>query len=257
METTDILSLLKGFPVITLAEMEKVRLMNRIDTKYTIQTEILKQLLQKLKENYFVQVVNNNCISPYQTIYLDTVDLAMYIAHQNGRRTREKIRMRAYLDSQLSFLEIKDKNNKGRTHKQRIQLPALKEYRTTEASAFLIGHSLFRPEELFPQIENRFSRITLVNREKTERLTIDTNISFHNLTTGNKMVMNNLAIVELKQDGNIPSFVKATLHEMHVRPVSISKYCLGTVLTNPDVKHNRFKKKLLQINKLTQYGYTY
>ncbi|MFA6767549.1 MAG: hypothetical protein WCR86_03905 [Parabacteroides sp.] len=35
METTYIQSLLKEFQVITLAEMEKVRLMNRIDTKYT------------------------------------------------------------------------------------------------------------------------------------------------------------------------------------------------------------------------------
>lgn len=257
METTNIRALLMKFPTITLAEMEKVRLMNRIDTKYTTRIEILKQLLEALQENYFVQVVNNNCISLYQTIYLDTTDLSMYIAHQNGRREREKIRMRSYIDSQLSFLEIKDKNNKGRTHKQRILLPDIEKYKTTEASDFLNHHSLFKPNELFPQIENSFSRITLVNREKTERLTIDTDIRFQNLTTGKTMAMSNMVIIELKQDGHIPSFVKRLLHEMHVHPVSISKYCLGTVLTNPEVKHNRFKKKLLQINKLTQYGYTY
>jgi hypothetical protein len=35
MKTTYIESLLKEFKVITLAEMEKVRLMSRIDIKYT------------------------------------------------------------------------------------------------------------------------------------------------------------------------------------------------------------------------------
>jgi len=257
METTYIQSLLKEFKVITLAEMEKIRLMSRIDTKYIMRTETLKQLLESLRESYFVQMIKNNCLSPYQTVYLDTSNLSMYIAHQNGKRTREKIRMRSYLDSNLSFLEIKDKNNKGRTHKQRILLPEQIKYKTNEASAFLNSHSLFKPDELFPQIENSFSRITLVNREKTERLTIDTNICFHNLTTDKTMMMNDLAIIELKQNGNIPSFVKNLLHEMHVHPVSISKYCLGTILTNPDVKQNRFKKKLLQINKLTHYEYIY
>lgn len=257
METTYIQSLLKEFQVITLAEMEKVRLMNRIDTKYTTRTETLVHLLRSLKDNYFVQMINNNYISPYQTIYLDTINLSMYIAHQDGKSTREKIRMRCYRDSNLSFLEIKDKDNKGRTRKQRILLPTLIEYKTNEASVFLNHHSLFKPNELFPQIENSFSRITLVNYEKTERLTIDTDICFHNLTTGKTMAMSDLVIIELKQDGNIPSFVKSLLHEMHVCPISISKYCLGTVLTNPSVKRNRFKKKLLQINKLTHYEYIY
>ena len=108
-------SILNGFPSISLAEMEGVRLMNRTDTKYTTTTEQLALFLKQLQKDYYIQEINGKRISPYQTIYLDTPGLAMYLAHQNGRRTREKIRMRSYTDSSLTFLEIIDKNNKGRT----------------------------------------------------------------------------------------------------------------------------------------------
>jgi hypothetical protein len=54
----------------------------------------------------------------------------------------------------------------------------------------------------------------------------------------------------LKQDGNIPSYFKQVLLDMRIHPYRISKYCLGTMLTNPDVKMNRFKKKLRYIDKL-------
>mgnify|MGYP007128717654 CR=1 FL=1 len=107
------------------------------------------------------------------------------------------------------------------------------------------------------QVENLFDRITLVNREKTERLTIDTGLSFRNLSSGKEQSLPGLVIIELKQDGNIPSHAKACLSQLHIHPVSISKYCLGTLLTNPDAKRNRFKKKLTQINKLANYSYGY
>lgn len=44
--------------------------------------------------------------------------------------------------------------------------------------------------------------MTLVNRDKTERLTIDTNIRFRNLHTGREQSLPDLVIIELKQDGN-------------------------------------------------------
>lgn len=250
-------SILQSFPSISLAEMEGVRLMNRTDTKYTTTTEQLVLLLQYLRKDYFVQEINGKRISPYQTVYLDTPGLAMYLAHQNGRRTREKIRMRSYTDSCLTFLEIKDKNNKGRTRKVRMPLSSMNSYLVTEAELFLYEHASYRLQDLQLQVENQFDRITLVNREKTERLTIDTGLCFRNLSTGTEQSLPGLVIIELKQDGNVPSRAKGYLSGLHIHPVSISKYCLGVLLTNPSVKRNRFKKKLTQINKLANYSYGY
>lgn len=257
MEEKVIDTILKSFPSISLSEMEGVRLMNRIDTKYTTTSEQLVSFLRLLQKDYYIQEINGKRVSPYRTVYLDTPGLSMYLAHQNGRKTREKIRMRSYIDSCRTFLEIKDKNNKGRTRKVRMPLSSMNSYLVTEAEVFLYEHASFQLQDLTLQVENQFNRITLVNREKTERLTIDTDLCFRHLSSGKEQSLPGLVIIELKQDGNIPSRAKVNLSQLHIHPVSISKYCLGMLLTNPEAKRNRFKKKLTQINKLANYSYGY
>ena len=58
-----------------------------------------------------------------------------------------------------------------------------------------------------------------------------------------------LVIVELKQDGLCYSPMKEILQDMRVKKLKVSKYCVGTVLANPTVKANRFKRKIRLINK--------
>jgi len=245
------------FHPISLEEMEKIRLMNRIDIKYTTNLSVLLRFIELLKGIYFVQEVEGNRVSEYDTIYLDTEDLRMYMDHQNGRRIREKIRMRHYIDNDLTFLEIKNKDNHGKTHKKRVSISSIGDYLNENASRFLTDVGHYSPENLFPRVETRFSRMTMVNRERTERLTIDTDLHFMNVDSGKEFDLEDIAIVELKQDSQAFSEARRILHELHVRPISISKYCLGTILTTPHVKRNRFKSKLIQINKLTNYKYEY
>jgi len=40
------------------------------------------------------------------------------------------------------------------------------------------------------------------------------------------------------------------MDEAHVKPLKISKYCIGSALTTPDIKRNRFKAKIRKIEKL-------
>lgn len=255
MRSTNIWELAKDFPPITLEEMEKVRLMNRIDTKYTVHPECLYLLLEQMQGNYLIQEIQGKRICRYKTVYLDTQRLDMYLVHQNGHKNREKIRMRTYMESDLTFLEIKDKNNKGRTHKTRMRISSCRLSQNEGTGDFLRRNARYRIEELIPQLENQFERITLVNKDMTERLTIDTNIAFHNLRTNICQQVPELAIIELKQDGNRPSPAKNLLSAFHIHPASISKYCLGSILTNPEIKYNRFKIKLIKINKLTHSNY--
>lgn len=249
------LELLKDFIPISLEEMEKVRLMNRIDTKYTTNQEKLVTLLQRMIKDYYVQEINNNPVSLYQTVYLDTEALEMYMAHQNGHKNREKIRIRRYRDTGHVFLEIKNKNNKGRTLKNRIPVRDINDFHSETTEAFIRKQSKFLSENISPCLETEFRRITLVNRTMTERLTIDLNLTFHNYNTQFSKLLKDIVIIELKQDGNIYSPARKLLAEEHIHPVSISKYCLGSILTNPDIKYNRFKSRLIQINKITNYQY--
>lgn len=103
----DIVEMLDIFGPVTLEEMSGIRLMNRTDTKYLLPLETLAVLLYYAAADYRVQEVAGERNIVYHTVYLDTVDKAMYRAHQNGRAVREKIRVRTYVASQLTFLEVK------------------------------------------------------------------------------------------------------------------------------------------------------
>ncbi|MDH6358346.1 polyphosphate polymerase domain-containing protein [Parabacteroides sp. PF5-9] len=224
--------------------------MNRIDTKYLIRRDVLYKLLWEMKDRYYVQEINGHRVSLYHTTYLDTENIAMYLAHQSGRRPREKIRLRSYIDTGQTFLEIKDKNNKGRTRKTRIPIEDINQLQTADVQGFITEKSHFSPGDIFPRLKNSFYRITLVNVEMTERLTIDLDIRFLNVYTQQACKIEELVIVELKQDGNYTSYAKKILSQHQIRPASISKYCLGSILTDDTIKYNRFKKKIRYINKL-------
>lgn len=239
---------------ITLPEMSDIKLMNRIDTKYLIPESLLPEILEQIKDEYRVQVVENLPVNRYRTLYYDTKDIRMYIIHHDKKLTRQKVRTRTYVESSISFLEIKLKNNKGRTNKKRISIPndAFPNFRNNgEAVAFLNKHSAFPDTELMPQVENEFERITLVNNGKTERLTIDGHLVFKNHQTGLEKEVPGLMILELKQDGQYPSPIRDLLSRYKVLPKGFSKYCLGTIVTNPSAKSNNFRTKLRYIHKLT------
>lgn len=244
---------------ITLEEMSGIKLMNRIDTKFVTTRSRLMQLLQLAREQYYVQETGGLRIIPYYTTYFDTADFDMYVTHQNGHANRQKLRIRSYVASDLSFLEVKTKDNHKRTRKKRVELtPAMVEraHEGTIAfapgddySPFLAKHLRYECEEVRQTLENNFNRITLVNRGKTERLTIDIDLQFHNLITGDDANLSKLAIIELKRDGLQPSPVLDLLLQLRIKPMGFSKYCMGSALTNSGLKTNRFKERLRLIDR--------
>ena len=246
-----ILDIVQGMKPITLDEMSAVKLMNRIDTKYVVTEAQLQAILSGIRDHYYAQEVEGNRLSPYKTVYYDTPELTMYLIHHDRHLVRDKVRVRTYVDSNLTFCEVKHKNNKGRTKKKRIAVePIPNIIDNPEAAAFLAQKQPYEVDTLSPHLVTAFDRITLVNDEKTERLTIDCNLCFENLRSGNTASMAPLAVMELKQDGRTHSLLKDVLFELRIRPFKVSKYCIGTCLTRPEVKQNRFKKKLRRIEKL-------
>lgn len=246
-----ILDIVNSMRPITLSEMKEVKLMNRIDTKYLVTSDQLQAILQGIHEHYYAQEVEGNRLSPYSTVYYDTPDLRMYIIHHDRHLVRDKVRVRTYVDSHLTFCEVKHKTNKGRTKKKRIEVqPGINVTQDPAAAAFLAEKQPYPVESLSPNLETAFDRFTLVNEEKTERLTIDCNLKFNNFISGNSASMDDLVIMELKQDGRAHSLLKEVLFDLRIKPYKISKYCIGTAMTRPEVKQNRFKKKIRRINKL-------
>ena len=241
--------ILQDFRPITLDEMSGIKLMNRIDTKFVTTRDRLLLLLDMARDEYRAQDLRGNRLSRYETTYFDTHDFAMYRIHQAGHAGRQKIRFRTYVSSNLQFMEVKTKNNHGRTKKKRIPVSDMN-LADEQKRLFLAAHLRYDADSLQPAIRNQFDRITLVNHAKTERLTIDTNLAFHNLVSGEEREMNPLVVIELKRDGLCYSPVLEMLRQLRIQPHGFSKYCMGSALTNAQLPVNRFKLKLIEINKI-------
>ena len=245
--------ILEKFAPITLEEMEGVKLLNRIDTKYlTDEATLGKILSDAAAAGYRALVAEGVKISPYNSVYFDTPQLKMFLDHHNRRLVRQKVRTRIYVNSGEAFLEIKRKNNHGRTKKKRIGInenEIMAFASNTSACEYLAKHSWFTAEDIKPVLSTAFERITLVNPAQTERLTIDTRLHFKNYRTGMTTSLEDADIRELKQDGHAASQMKNILLDNRVKPVRISKYCIAVTLTDPSVKSNRFKVKVRTIEK--------
>jgi hypothetical protein len=243
--------LLNLYAPISLEDMKEIRLMNRIYTKFVTTVPVLMQLLEMAKDDYWAQEIDGERNLAYQTTYFDTLDYNMYYVHQSGHTNRQKLRFRTYVSSNLQFMEVKTKNNHGRTKKKRMKVVDT-DITDSEKLNFLQEHLRYNPDELRPAIANSFNRITLVNKGKTERLTIDTDLQFNNLVTGTKRNMGKLVIVELKRDGLCYSPVLEMLRQLRVFPHGFSKYCMGSALTNDELKVNRFKQKLRDVERIVR-----
>lgn len=194
----------------------------------------------------------------YRTLYYDTPGRDMYILHHNRHLKRQKIRSREYVESDLYFIEVKNKSNKGRTAKVRTTIRPGAFMNVTadpEAREYLKDKSDFPVDTLEPALMTEFDRITLVNKARTERVTIDTNLRFTNQRTGISVCPEQLAILELKRDGRAESGMLKILNELRIKNISVSKYCIGTAMTDPEIKKNRFKKKIRLISKITPLNY--
>jgi hypothetical protein len=242
-------AIIKTFEPISLDEMKSVRLMNRVDTKFVTTVPRLLDLLELASDNYLVQEIDGVRNSAYTTLYYDTPKLEMYIMHHNGCLGRQKVRVREYVDSGQRFLEVKNKNNHRRTRKKRISIDEFN-IEGQHKRDFLEGLCWFDADTLQPALRNWFNRITLVNKARTERVTIDTGLRFHNYVSGRDGSLDQAVVIELKRDGNQPSPLLTILRDLRIQPHGFSKYCMGTALSNPDVKQNRWKPKLHYVDKL-------
>ena len=230
--------------------MDDVKLMSRTDTKFAFKANKMPFLLQKLLPFYRVLEIDGELIHDYKSLYYDTDNRKFYLDHHNGRVNRNKIRFREYVGSKLTFLEIKRKNNKGKTIKKRMKVDAISK-ELSEKQQNYIEKIIGRPMEVNAKQWINFSRITFVHKTQKERLTMDVNLTFENDNDNGDM--KHIVIAEVKQErmSRSSDFMRIA-KEMHILPIRISKYCLTTLALNPELKKNRFKEKVLFINKLKQ-----
>ncbi|WP_298496755.1 polyphosphate polymerase domain-containing protein [uncultured Algibacter sp.] len=244
----DIKHIISKFSSISLDEMNSVALMKRTDVKFVINTTQLVSVLKILDNHYKVLEIENERVMSYSSLYFDTPDKKFYNDHHNGKNNRTKVRQRKYIESNLCFLEVKQKNGKGETNKKRIPVSDFELNLSKDSNAF-VSQTTTKKYDLSPSLWNAFNRVTLVNIKNKERVTIDLNLTYKIKDT--QKSYDNLVVIEVKQERfNRSSEIVKALKSLQQNPYSISKYCLGMISLYNELKYNVFKKKLIKINKI-------
>lgn len=242
-------TIIQQFEPISLLEMDRVKLMNRVDTKFAFSIKEFIEFLPNLTENYKVLEINGNRIPSYESLYFDNDHLGFFLDHHNGRMNRFKVRYRKYIESDLIFLEVKHKF-KGRTDKSRVQVNEIPLELINEHAQF-VKNLTEKEDVLTPVLWNSFHRITLVNKIENERLTLDFDLKFN--WEDRAQYYNNMIIAELKQEKfSRNSAFFSLMKKKIIRPYRLSKYCIGSIdlYGHKKIKYNRFKKKLIQLKKI-------
>jgi hypothetical protein len=240
--------ILDTFESVSLQDLDTVMLQNRIDTKYILTIQELEQVLREIQKNQKVLEIDDTRLFTYKTVYFDTPDFRFYKDHHNGCINRVKVRCREYVESHLVMYEIKRKLFGTRTDKQRKVIAQLPEQIPQEDYA-LIGYKRLNAQPIEKKMTNEFRRITLTNKEFTERITIDLDIRLSN--EHETIHLPEIAVIEVKQGKtDVFSHTIQVLKKFGIRESSFSKYAIGTALLEKTLKHNAFKPILLKIEKL-------
>ncbi len=243
--------LVRCFEPISLADSAKAALMDRSEAKYLCDLETLQNMLPQLQRNYFVLEICDGRVMGYRSLYLDTQNFGLYLAHHNGKPSRHKLRYRQYLHTNAVFFEVKMKS-KGRTKKERMAINPESNWAQNVPYDFLNAH---RPSctIIEPKLEVWCRRITLVGKYSAERLTIDLDLAYgfpgSTLLPHYKVAV----IMELKYSGKQTSFVPIARH-WHLRGQGFSKYSVGCGLLYPALKSNAFKAQRLSIERIENNG---
>ena len=242
-------NILKDHQTLSLADLEKVKLLDRQDTKFVFNQIQLPLILDKIKPFYRILEISNDLVFTYDTTYFDTDNFLFYYQHHNENRKRFKVRFREYSSKSNTFFEIKIKNNKNRTIKKRLMVDEMNGCLGKQEQDLVSEIIGLQPNGLTAKLNIQFSRITLADNSFNERLTIDTNLSAKNGSSSK--IFDKLVISEIKQKKYNPkSQYIQILRELKIPEMRFSKYCMGILHVNKEIKYNRFKPKLLQINKI-------
>jgi len=241
---------IQRYQPISLAEMDGVKLQDRVDTKYVFGEHELPAVLEAMLPHYRLLEVDGVRGTAYRSLYYDTTDLKHYQDHHNRRTFRSKVRFREYIGSDLVFLEVKRKTGRGRTDKKRIRVDAIPDQLSPEQQAFVAKASK-SPAPLQASVWNYFTRYTFVNRTTPERLTMDIGLRYS--SAGDDKQLGGIVIAELKQEraDRTSPFVRI-MRQRVFPPSGMSKYCIGLLLLGRNVKHNAFKAVLLKLDRIRQ-----
>ncbi|MBE4718766.1 polyphosphate polymerase domain-containing protein [Pseudarthrobacter sp. AB1] len=242
-------SSLSGLPAVGLDELNsEAALQTRVDRKYVVPEDLAQELLATFDAEVRVLEMDGSRCFSYDSVYFDTAQLDSYLLAAHGRRRRYKVRTRTYVDSAISFLEVKTEGAREATVKERIPYELTDRSRLTSEGLDYVQETLAAavgaapPGALGPVLETRYHRTTLYLPESGSRATIDTNVTWQR-PGGPAWVLDGAVILETKS-GSASGPLDRHLWAHGIRPSRISKFATGMAALCPDLPANRWNRTL-------------
>jgi hypothetical protein len=228
--------------------VESADLQTRVDRKYMVPAKTFRLLTAELGSTFRVLEIDGQRTFDYESVYFDTPDLLTYRAHLQRRRRRFKSRTRTYLDSGLCMFEVKTVGHRGNTVKDRIKHPVNDRAVLTDSAYSFLAQILDGayqqpvPPDLQPMLINLYRRTTFASPVEGARLTCDVSLSCH--TERASMSERGTHVLVESKSANGASEADLMLRRLGVRPISISKYCVGIAALRPEVPSNPWNATL-------------
>ena len=231
-------------PCVQLGEVnEAAALQTRIDRKYVVALDLLDRL--DFDEHVMVLEIDTRRHFHYATTYFDTKERDLYLDTAYRRPSRFKVRIRSYVDSGLTLLEVKRKDGRSKTVKSRQPVatgaelscltPSMRAFVNAEVDTELT-------DRLGIAATTRFNRTTAVDTVVGARYTIDRNVRA-DTPDGRIASLADAAVVETKSSGG-PTPLDRFLWSQNIRPASFSKYCTAMATLEPSLPANHWHRTL-------------
>ena len=103
---------------------EKAAMQTRVDRKYIVDAETAAKVLSTLGADASVMEIDGQRDFAYDSVYFDTPQMQSYHSAAYSRDDTFKIRTRSYLDSELTFLEVKTDGEQDMTSRSVSRTPS-------------------------------------------------------------------------------------------------------------------------------------
>jgi len=238
------MTMIEDIAPIELDELiARAALLTRVDRKYLLTTTDLPDLLRGLPDDTRVLEIGDRREFGYESLYLDTPDLACYLAATRQRRRRFKLRIRRYVDADQRYLEVKVRGRRSTVVKHRVPHEAEDTVDADAATRLLarVGPR-WHPEQFTAQLHTSYHRTTLFLPASASRVTVDTGLRWE-LVDGGAVRLPRHIIVETKSSHG-SSEVDRLLWSLRHRPCAVSKYATGLAALRPELPAHRWQPVL-------------
>ncbi|MFI0794137.1 polyphosphate polymerase domain-containing protein [Micromonospora rubida] len=224
----------------------RATLQTRVDRKYVLPLASAGVLLAGMARTARILEIDKQRCFGYESLYYDTPELTTYLLATQGRRRRFKVRRRVYLDSGVSYLEVKTCGIRGNTVKQRRPYDATASDELTDEDRSFVAEVLrkagikdARYDAFCPTLRTSYRRSTLYLPDSNSRITVDTDVTWA-LRDGTRLNLEGVSIIETKAAGSA-SVADRQLWALGHRPCRISKYCTGLAAFRDDLPANKWR----------------